>query len=86
MDAGSAGFGQDVALPTSQTAKCSLSVALMASVVWAQPCSPATVELVSTNWPGNVLRWRAVAANLYSVACQDTYVYGDASVTVSFES
>jgi hypothetical protein len=73
-------------LSTRQTAKCIALVILLVSVTWTQPGLPVTVELVPTDWPGNVFRWRDVATNLYAVSYQNSYTYEDSGVAVTFES
>lgn len=56
----------------------------------AQPCPPESAQLVPaidvTTWPDAPFRWRDIAGNLYAAAYQDTYLYDDASVAITFES
>lgn len=53
------------------------------SLAWFAPCFSATVELVPCD--ASDYRWRDIATNLYAASYQDTYTYGDASVTVAFD-
>ncbi len=67
-----------------------LSIAILVPGPAAEVRSPASIELVPaidvTTWPDAPFRWRDIATNGYAPSYQDAYTYGDASITVTFDS
>ena len=64
-----------------------LLAAVLASAIPARSCPPDTLNLVPcgdvTTWPDTPYRWMDIAMNVYAESYRNTYLYEQATVTVT---